>query len=100
MIPCLPVPKEERPDVVLLAFLDQIAKALIQRSKPKSARYNRLLQLRKAVEKVDETYKGYLPDTLQNAAQELLETLEQKIVHLNDIPVTEENMDEALSLHP
>jgi len=85
MLPCMPVPKEERPDVVLLAFLDQIAKALIQRSKPNSARYNRLLALRKAVERVDDTYHGYLPDTLQAAAQELLETLEKKIITLNNL---------------
>lgn len=86
----MPVPKEERPDVVLLAFMDQIAKALLHRSKPKSARYNRLLALRAAVNKVDDTYHGYLPDTLQAAAQTLLETIEGKIIGLNNLETEEE----------
>jgi len=85
----LPVPKEERPDVVLLAFMDQLAKALLHRTKPKTARYNRLLALRKAVEKVDITYHGYLPDHLQSSAQALLETLEEKIVKLNALEENE-----------
>ena len=74
-MPCIPVPKEERPDVVLSAFLDQIAKALLHRTTPKSARFNRLLALRKAVEKVDATYHGYLPVEPQKRRNEVGEAL-------------------------
>lgn len=81
--------KQERTEVVLLCFVDQIAKALLHRTTPKSARFNRLLALRKAVEKVDATYHGYLPDRLQDAAQTLLETLEAKIIKLNDLTADE-----------
>ncbi len=79
------VPKEERTEVVLLAFLDQIAIALLKRNKPRTARYNRLQALRQAVDKVDQTYHGYLPDHLQSAAEQLLVTLEEKIIKLGSL---------------
>ena len=40
------VPKQERTEVVLLCFVDQIAKALLKRNKPRTTRYNRLQALR------------------------------------------------------
>lgn len=101
MTPLVPmIPKHERTEVILLAFLDQIARALIQRTKPRTSRHNRLVALRKAVDRVDQTYHGYLPDSVQEAAQTLLETLEQKIISLNNIPVTKEDMNETLCMHP
>jgi len=78
--------KKEQPDVILLAFLDQIARALLLRAKPRSARYNRLAAVRIAVDRADQTYHGYLPNHVQQAAQTLLETLEEKIIKLINIP--------------
>lgn len=81
----IPVPKNERAEVVLIAFMDQIAIALLKRNKPKTARHNRLLALRQSVDRVDKTYHGHLPDHLQSAAEQLLEILEEKIVKLDSI---------------
>lgn len=80
----MPLAENERYDVTLIALMDVITTALIERAKPKTRRYNQLQALSARIKLVDETFVGYLPDDFQDEAEKVLGEIEKRIVELNE----------------
>ena len=73
---------DDRSDVTLLAFAETILCHLANRTKAKSRRHNQLLAAIERIERVDETYHGYMPESYKEDAMKTLEGIEKQLLGL------------------
>jgi uncharacterized protein YukE len=73
---------EEPAQVTMLCMMEILANMLHDRTEPKTRRWNRIQALKEHIEKVNETYQGYLPDEFVEKAEGFYQEIEKSIVAL------------------
>ena len=77
-----PLSDDEKNDVTLLCFAEVIVCTLVNRAKPKTRRYNKLMTTLDNIQKADETYRGYIPEEYRAKAEKILGDVEASLLGL------------------
>ena len=74
--------QEDTAQVTMVCMMEILANMLYDRTEQKTRRWNRIQALKENIEKVNETYQGYLPDEFVEKAEGFYQEIEKSIVAL------------------